>query len=193
MSHFYSMLMRMKYIKRWGLMKNLESENLCEHSLEVALIAHALAVIKNRRLGGSVNADHAMAVALFHDTTEILTGDLPTPIKYYNPEISSVYKQIESVASNQLLCLLPDDLKPDFEDVYFCRDDEILAIVKAADKLSALIKCMNELSLGNREFAAAEKSTRKAIKEMHLKEADIFLSEFIPSFAESLDDMTIKH
>ena len=191
-SHFYSMISRMKYIKRWGLMRNTREESLYEHSLEVAFIAHALALINNRRLGGSINADRAAVVAMFHDTTEILTGDLPTPIKYYSPEISSVYKQIESVAGEQLQELLPEDLKPDFSEIYECNDEEILAIVKAADKISALIKRIDEISLGNREFSAAEKATRKAIKNLKLREADIFLEEFLPSFSLPIDNMTIK-
>lgn len=191
-SHFYSMIMRMKYIKRWGLMRNTEEENLCEHSLEVALIAHALAIIKNRRLGGNVDADRAAVVALFHDTTEILTGDLPTPIKYYSPEISSVYKHIEAVAGEQLIDLLPEDMQKDYSDIYSCEDEEINKIVKTADKISALIKCINELSLGNREFSAAEKATRKSIKDMRLKEADIFLEEFLPSFSLPIDNMTLS-
>ncbi len=192
MSHFYSMIMRMKYIKRWGLMRNTHEENLSEHSLEVALIAHALAVIGNRRFGKNINPDRAAVIGMFHDTTEILTGDLPTPIKYYNPEISEAYKKIESVAGEQLIDLLPEDMRGDFADIYSCDDKEILKIVKAADKISALIKCQNELSLGNREFAAAEKATIKSIKAMKLPEADVFLSEFLPSFSQSLDNMTIK-
>ena len=192
MSHFYSMIMRMKYIKRWGLMRNTHEENLSEHSLEVALIAHALAVIGNRRFGKNVNPDRAAVIGMFHDTTEILTGDLPTPIKYYNPEISEAYKKIESVAGEQLIDLLPEDMREDFADIYSCEDQEVLKTVKAADKISALIKCQNELSLGNREFAAAEKSTLKSIKAMKLPEADVFLSEFLPSFSQSLDNMTIK-
>ena len=191
-SHFYSMIMRMKYIKRWALMRNTEEENLCEHSLEVAFIAHALAIIKNHRLGGYVNADRAAVVAMFHDTTEILTGDLPTPIKYYSPEINSVYKKIESVAGEQLIDLLPEDLREDFTDIYECRDEEILKIVKAADKLSALIKCINEVSLGNREFSAALESTKKVIADLHLPEADIFVEEFLPSFTLPIDNMTIR-
>ena len=191
-SHFYSMITRMKYIKRWGLMRNTKEETLYEHSLEVAFIAHALALIKNRRLGGAVVADRAAVVAMFHDTTEILTGDLPTPIKYYSPEISSVYKGIEAVAEKQLQELLPQDLREDFAEIYSCPEPEILAIVKAADKISALIKCIDELSLGNREFSAAENATRKAIKDMKLKEADIFLEEFLPSFSLPIDNMTIK-
>lgn len=191
MSHFYSMISRMKHIKRWGLMRNTQSENLSEHSLEVAFIAHALCVIKNRRLGGSVDADRAAVVAMFHDTTEILTGDLPTPIKYYSEEISSAYKQIESLAGKQLTTLLPDDLRDDFMPIFECDDEEICKIVKAADKISALIKCVSELSSGNREFSSAEKSTRKAIKAMKLKEADIFIDEFLPSFSLPIDNMTL--
>lgn len=191
MSHFYSMISRMKHIKRWGLMRNTQSENLSEHSLEVAFIAHALCVIKNRRLGGNVDADRAAVVAMFHDTTEILTGDLPTPIKYYSEEISSAYKQIEALAGKQLTTLLPDDLRDEFLPIFECDDEEICKIVKAADKISALIKCVSELSSGNREFSSAEKSTRKAIKAMKLKEADIFIDEFLPSFSLPIDNMTL--
>lgn len=191
MSHFYSMISRMKHIKRWGLMRNTQSENLSEHSLEVAFIAHALCVIKNKRLGGSVDADRAAVVAMFHDTTEIITGDLPTPIKYYSEEISSAYKQIEALAGKQLTALLPDDLRDDFLPIFECDDEEICKIVKAADKISALIKCVSELSSGNREFSSAEKSTRKAIKAMKLKEADIFIDEFLPSFSLPIDNMTL--
>ncbi len=192
MSHFYSMISRMKHIKRWGLMRNTQEENLSEHSLEVAFIAHALCVIKNNRLGGKVNADRAAVVAMFHDTTEILTGDLPTPIKYYSPEISAAYKHIEEVAGGQLTRLLPDYMQSDFAEIYGCNDDETLKIVKAADKISALIKCVCELSAGNKEFSAAEKATRKAIKAMKLPEADIFLDEFLPSFSLPIDNMTIE-
>lgn len=191
-SHFYSMLSRMKYIERWALMRNTQKENLSEHSLETAFIAHALAVIKNRRLSGNVNAEKVALIALFHDTTEILTGDLPTPIKYYSDDIRDVYKKIETVAGQQLIELLPEDLRSDFYDIYNCEDEEILQIIKAADKISALIKCICEKNAGNKEFLAAEKSTRAAIKRMKLKEADIFLSEFMESFTEPLDNITLK-
>ncbi len=191
-SHFYSMLSRMKYIERWGLMRNTRRETLSEHSLEVAFIAHALCVIKNRRLGGNVDADRAAVVAMFHDTTEILTGDLPTPIKYYSEEIKNVYKGIEQVAGEKLCELLPPDLKDDFSDIYNPQDEEIIKIVKAADKFSALIKCITELSAGNNEFSAAEKSTRYAISEMNLPEADIFAEEFLPSFSLPLDNLTLE-
>lgn len=192
MSHFYSMISRMKYIERWGLMRNTQKETLSDHTLEVAFIAHALAVIKNRRLGGQVDAERAAVVALFHDTSEILTGDLPTPIKYYSEEIKSAYKQIEDIAGRQLCSLLPEDLKPEFDGIFSCEDEEILGIVKAADKISALIKCITEISAGNRDFIQAEKSTRKAIKNMHLPEADIFMKEFLESFTLPLDNLTLN-
>ena len=191
-SHFYSMLSRMKYIERWALMRNTQKENLSEHSLETAFIAHALAVIKNRRLGGNVNAERVALIAMFHDTTEILTGDLPTPIKYYSDDIRNVYKKIETVAGNQLTELLPEDLREDFINIYNCNDEEINKIIKAADKISALIKCVCEKNAGNNEFLAAEKATRASIEGMRLPEADIFLAEFIESFTQPLDSITLK-
>ena len=191
-SHFFAMLSRMKYIERWGLMRNTERENLCEHSLEVAIIAYALCVIKNRRLSGNVDADRAAVVALFHDTSEILTGDLPTPIKYYSEDIKRVYKDIEASAGRQLCSMLPEDLRPDFDSIFTPGDGEIEKIVKAADKISALIKCRKELAAGNREFQFAEESTTRAIAEMALPEADIFIEEFLESYTLPLDDMTLK-
>lgn len=191
-SHFYSMLSRMKYIERWALMRNTQKENLSEHSLETAFIAHALAVIKNRRLGGNVNAERVALIAMFHDTTEILTGDLPTPIKYYSDDIRNVYKKIETVAGTQLTELLPEDLREDFINIYNCNDEEINKIIKAADKISALIKCVCEKNAGNNEFLAAEKATRTSIEGMRLPEADIFLAEFMESFTQPLDSITLK-
>ena len=185
--HFYAMLSRMKNIYRWGLMRNTKTENLSEHSLEVALIAHALAIIKNRRFGGKCDPNFVATAALFHDTSEIITGDLPTPIKYYNEEIRSAYKQIESVADEQLLSLLPEDMREDFLPLY-SPDDDTRKLIKAADKLSALIKCTEELSMGNREFSAAEKATRRAIDDMACEEARVFLEEFIESFSLPLDE-----
>ncbi len=187
-SHFYAMLSRMKNIYRWGLMRNTRQENLSEHSLEVAFIAHALAVIRNRRLGGSVDAERVAVAAMFHDTSEIITGDMPTPIKYYNADIKSVYKDIENVAQDKLLSLLPEDLRDDYTALYKPGEEE-KRIIKAADKISALIKCIEETSSGNREFEAAKDSTLKAIKEMALPEADIFLDEFIVSFYLPIDEM----
>ena len=187
-NHFYAMLSRMKNIYRWGLMRNTKSENLSEHSLEVAIIAHALAIIDNEKFGGSNDADFTAVVAMFHDTTEIITGDMPTPIKYYNPQIKSVYKEIEGVAADRLLDMLPDYMRPYYEPIYKCTDEKVLKTVKAADKISAYIKCVEELKMGNTEFRVAAKSTSDAIKDMHFPAADVFMEEFIPSFALSLDE-----
>ncbi len=187
-SHFYAMLSRMKNIYRWGLMRNTRPENLSEHSLEVAFIAHALAVITNRRLGGNVDEKAVALYAMFHDTSEIITGDMPTPIKYYNADIKTAYKNIESVAEERLLSLLPEDLREDFVPL-FNPDGEDKKIIKAADKISALIKCIEETVSGNREFEAARESTLKAIKEMRCDAADIFLDEFIESFYLPIDDI----
>ena len=188
-SHFYAMLSRMKNIYRWGLMRNTRQENLSEHSLEVAFIAHALALIRNTRFGGNVDANLCFVAAAFHDTSEIITGDLPTPIKYYNPEIKTVYKDIEQVAQNRLLGMLPDDLRGEITPLY-APSDEIRQFIKAADKLSALIKCIEEKNSGNREFSSAEQATRRAIDEMQLPEAQVFLNEFMNSFALTLDECT---
>ncbi|MBR5473268.1 MAG: 5'-deoxynucleotidase [Clostridia bacterium] len=187
-SHFYAMMSRMKNIERWGLMRNTRPENLSEHTLEVAFIAHALAVIRNRRFGGNVDANAVAVAAMFHDTSEIITGDMPTPIKYYNTNIKNVYKEIESIAEERLISLLPEDLQDDFNPIYN-PDDEVKSLVKAADKISALIKCIEEKNSGNQEFRSAEKSTLTAIKELNLPEADMFLEEFINSFSLTLDEL----
>lgn len=186
-NNFYAVMSRMKNIYRWGLMRNTRRENLSEHSFEVAQIAHALAIINNKRLGGKVDPNFTAVAAMYHDSSEIITGDMPTPIKYYNNEIKSAYKQIEAVAEVQLRELLPDDFKQEFSEIYSPNDDT-KRLIKAADKISALIKCTEELNMGNREFAVAEKSTLKAIKEMNCPEANIFLEEFIPGFSLSLDE-----
>lgn len=187
-NHFYAMLSRMKNIYRWGLMRNSKTENLSEHSLETAYVAHALAIIKNKRFGGNVNPEKAAVAAMFHDTSEIITGDMPTPVKYYNSQIKNVYKEIEANAQNTLISMLPDYMQEDINKIYNCDDDEICRIVKAADKISAYIKCVEELNMGNREFAVAEKSVKKAIEELSLPEADVFMEEFIESFSLSLDE-----
>ena len=190
-SHFYAMLSRMRYINRWGLMNNTRCENLSEHSLDVAVIAHCLVLIHNKRFGGNLNAERAALLALFHDATEIITGDMPTPVKYFNPEIKNAYKEIETTAGNRLVSMLPDDFKDDMDKIIKMNgagDDELKKYVKAADKLSALIKCIEELNMGNREFAVAEKTLRAAIEDLKCPEADIFLKEFIPSFGLSLDE-----
>lgn len=187
-SHFYAMMSRMKNIHRWGLMRNTRLENLSEHSLEVAFIAHALAIIRNRRFGGNVDANAVAVVAMFHDTSEIITGDMPTPIKYYNANIKNVYKEIEGNAEQRLISLLPQDLRDDFAPVYN-PNNEVEQLVKAADKISALIKCIEEKNSGNQEFVSAEKSTIESIKAMNLPEANMFLDEFMDSFSLTLDEL----
>lgn len=191
-SKFFAIISRMKYINRWSLMRNTVSENISEHSLDVAFIAHLLAVLRNIRFGGNVNPERAAVLAMFHDTTEILTGDLPTPIKYYNKDIKSVYSEIEDNASRQLLSYLPDDIREVYQPL-LCRDEnesELWELVKAADKISALIKCVEEKQMGNKDFSDAENATLKAIKSMKIKEADIFLDEFMPSYGLTLDEQT---
>lgn len=168
-------------------MRNTHSENLSEHSLEVAQIAHALAIINRKRFGGNAEPNFVAAVAMYHDTSEIITGDMPTPIKYYNDEIKNAYKKIESVATDELMQMLPDDFKDEFEKIY-SPDEQTLRLVKAADKFSALIKCTQELNMGNREFAVAKEATYKALKAMNMPEVEVFLEEFIPSFSLSLDE-----
>lgn len=185
--HFYAMLSRMKNIYRWGLMRNTRRESLSEHSLEVAFVAHALAVIRKNRFGGFVDPNYVAVAAMFHDTGEIITGDMPTPIKYYSDELRNAYKQIEGVACDRLMCMLPEDFRMDFEQLYH-PDSETVRLIKAADKISALIKCTEELNMGNREFSEAAASTKKAIKLMNLPEADIFLDEFMESFSLTLDE-----
>lgn len=191
-SKFFAIISRMKYINRWSLMRNTVTENISEHSLDVAFIAHLLAVLRNKRFGGNVNPERAAVLAMYHDTTEILTGDLPTPIKYYNKDIKSVYSDIEDNASRQLLCYLPDDIREVYEPL-LRRDEnesELWELVKAADKISALIKCVEEKQMGNSDFTDAENATLEAIKAMKIKEADVFLDEFMPSYGLTLDKQT---
>lgn len=191
MSHFYAILSRMKYINRWGLMRNTQNESICEHSLEVAILAHALAVIHNRRFGGSVNADRAATLAIFHDAPEIITGDLPTPVKYHNPSIQRAYQEVEKIAQDKLLTMVPEDLQADYQSLLHQEDEkdgQLLLFVKAADKLSALIKCMEERKMGNAEFARAEQTIRKTVMAMDMPEVHCFLAEFLPSYELTLDE-----
>ena len=190
-SHFYAMISRMRYINRWGLMNNTRYENLSEHSLDVAMIAHCLVLIHNKRFGGSLNAERAALLALFHDATEIITGDMPTPVKYFNPEIKNAYKEIEANAGDKLVSMLPDDFKEDFEGIIKLsgeNDAELKPFVKAADKFSALIKCIDEMRMGNDEFRKAKESTENAIHAMNMPECEVFEREFLPSFYLSLDE-----
>ena len=190
--HYFAMLSRMKHIARWGLMRNIREENLSEHSLETAFIAHALCKINNLRFGGNLDADRAAVLAMFHDTTEIITGDLPTPIKYKNEQIKSVYKEIENSAAEKLLELLPEDLREEYAGIYNNDDPELSLILRAADKISALIKCIEESRMGNDEFRVAEKSCQKAIEELNCKEANVFVEEFLESYRLTLDEMSGK-
>ena len=187
--NFFALISRMKYIDRWALMRNSREENLCEHCLEVSMIAHALAVIGNVRYGKSLNAERAALIGLYHDASEIITGDMPTPIKYYAPEIRDAYKKVEAVACGRLLAMLPDELRPDYDDVLDCADGEVLELVKAADKLSAYIKCVEELKAGNAEFRRAAEQTRAALDAMHLPELDYFMEHCAESFSMTLDEL----
>ena len=191
-SHFFAYIARMRYITRWALMRNTFSENIQEHSHMVAVLAHALAVLRNRVYGGSVDAGQVALVALYHDASEIITGDMPTPIKYYAPEIRDAYKKVEAVACDKLLTMLPDELKMDYREVLACTDPEILTLVKAADKLSAYIKCVEELKAGNAEFRRAAEQTRAALDAMALPELDYFMEHCMESFSMTLDELEEK-
>lgn len=186
---FFAMMARLKWIDRWALMRNSEEENLAEHSLDVAMLSHALCVIGNERLGKNLDAEHAAVMGMYHDVSEIITGDLPTPVKYRNPEIKKAYKEIEKDANRSLLELLPDDMRDEFKTVFFPSPEYEYEkkLVKCADKLSAYIKCIEEKKAGNDEFADAEHQSLKAIKEMSLPEGEIFLEEFLPAYSKTLD------
>lgn len=186
---FFAMLSRMKNIRRWALMRNTRSENICEHSHEVAVVAHALALLTNRHYGGQVDPNRCVMLAVYHDVPEILTGDMPTPVKYYNPAIREAYRQVEVSACDKLLEMLPQDLREDYALLLLSEEDsEEHRIVKAADKISALIKCIEEVSQGNREFASARRATEQAIRDMHLPAADEFLERYLPAYELPLDD-----
>ena len=190
-NNFFAMISRLKWIDRWALMKNATNENLSEHSLEVAMIAHALCVIGNRRLGKNLNGERAALIGMYHDATEIITGDMPTPVKYYNDEIRHVYKDIEKEAQRRLISLLPDDMKDEYDSI-FSPGEELSyekRLVKGADKLSAYIKCIEEEKAGNREFLSAEESTLRSLRKMELPEVDIFIEECIPGYRKTLDEL----
>lgn len=196
MSHFFAVVSRMKYINRWGLMRNAREENLCEHSLETAMIAHALAVIGNKRLHKDLDPQRIALLAMYHDATEILTGDLPTPVKYHSPQIRKAYREVETLAGERLLTLLPEDLREEYGSLLEFsgeRDAEYRIYVKAADKISAIIKCLEEKKSGNREFAGAERSLRATLESLDLEEARIFVEEFLPSYELNLDEQEIQN
>jgi len=186
---FYALISRMRYIQRWGLMRNTFQENVQEHSHMVAVLAHALAMIGRDVLGLPDDPDKCASAALLHDASEILTGDLPTPIKYYNPDIRSAYKQVEKVSASKLLDMLPPELRAGYEPLLLESDPAVRRIVKAADKLSAHIKCIEEMKAGNLEFESAARQTKHALLDMHLPELDWFLDNCLDSFALNLDQL----
>jgi 5'-deoxynucleotidase len=188
--NFYAMLSRMRYINRWGLMRNTIQENIAEHSLDTAMIAHGLAVIGNTYFGKKLNPERIAVLAMFHDTTEIITGDMPTPIKYFAPEIKNAYKDIEKYAGHQLVSTLPEEMRKNYEKIIVGDEEEKenWRYVKAADKLSALIKCVEELEMGNEEFSKAKISTEEAVRNLHCEEADYFLAHFLPAYSQTLDE-----
>lgn len=189
-NNFFAMLSRMKYINRWGLMRNTISENIAEHSLDTAIIAHSLAIIGNVYFNKQIDAQRVAVLAMFHDTTEIITGDLPTPVKYFAPEIREAYKKVEKTATNQLINSLPKELKAEYTDILQVneKEKELWRYVKAADKISALIKCVEEKRMGNQDFERAEASTMQHIHEMKMEEAEYFVENFLPAYSLTLDE-----
>ncbi len=197
MNHtFFATISRMKYIERWSLMRNSRPENLSEHAMEVAMIAHALCTIGNVRYKRELNADRAALIGLYHDASEIITGDMPTPVKYYNEELRAAYKEVEHIAEKRLLSRLPDDLRPTYEAVFQAKEpgeeEYMRRLVKAADKLSAYIKCMEEEMAGNTEFRKAKESTENALTHLakDLPEVRDFIEEFLPSYGKTLDELS---
>ena len=189
-NEFYALLGRMRYITRWGLMRNTFSENIQEHSHQVAVLSHALALIRRDiLLLEGPDPDRCAVAALYHDASEILTGDLPTPIKYYNPEIKSAYKQVEQIAGERLLSMLPQALRDSYAPLVLEEDEEITRVVKAADKLSAYIKCVEEQKAGNTEFDSAAKQTMHAMREMKMPELEWFLDNCLEPFSLNLDQL----
>ncbi len=189
--HFFALLSRLKYIDRWALMRSSQPENLAEHSLEVAMIAHALCVLGNERHGKSLNAERAALMGMYHDASEIITGDMPTPVKYFNADIRLAYAEVEKAAESRLLATLPSDMLPVYQDVLGHGDDYLHRLVKAADKISAYIKCVDESHAGNEEFRCAAASTRETLSRMaeEMPEVDDFMREFLPSYGRTLDEL----
>lgn len=191
-NHFFAMFSRMKHIGRWALMRNTHKENISEHSLEVASVAHALAVIHNKRFGGNANAERAAVLGVYHDTPEIITGDMPTPVKYYSEQAREAYQEIEDNACNTLLEMLPEDMREEYSPFFIHQEQDQLLwrFVKAADKICALTKCIEEAKAGNTEFESAARSTREIIAKMNMPEAECFMEDFLESYGLTLDEMT---
>ena len=190
-SHFYAYLAKMRFIRRWGIMRNTCPENIQEHSLQVAMVAHALALIGNRFCGGALNPERVALLAVYHEVSEVITGDLASPIKYFNPEIKTAYGRLEQIAGQKLCDMLPVELRPDYHPLLFPQADEARAwaLVKAADKICAYLKCREELKAGNQEFARAEKAVARLIDNYDLPEVKYFMERFAPSFSLTLDEL----
>jgi 5'-deoxynucleotidase len=190
-SHYFAYLARMKFIQRWGLMRNTRVENIQEHSLQVAMVAHALAIIENTFFGGSVDPQRTALLAVYHDAEEVITGDLPTPIKYFNPKVREAVDGLEEVAKRRLVGMLPPALTKHYEALYFEQreDADAWRMVKLADKLCAYLKCLEEAKAGNHEFVRAEESIRAALEGLREPAVDYFLETFVPSFRLTLDEL----
>lgn len=190
-SHFFAYISRLRLIQRWGLMYNVHPENVQEHTTQVSFIAHLLAVIKNRVFEGNVDPSRTALLAMYHDTSEVITGDLPTPIKYFSPQIKKAYKEIEQVANVRLFQFLPEELKGAFTSIFFPAEDDRQhwELVKAADKISAYLKCVEELKAGNQEFAKAGEVLHKTIQELEMPEVKYFMEIFLPSMELTLDEL----
>lgn len=190
MHHFFAYLSRLKYINRWNLMRNVRPENVMEHTCEVAMIAHALVVIQNTRYGDKLDPQHAAVLALFHEASEVITGDLVTPVKYYNPQITSAFKQIEAIAQEKVCDMLPEDLHDGYHNVIAKGEsDPEWPYVKAADRISAYLKCIQELKNGNLEFQMASESILKSIQQLPMEAVSDFMRDFVPSYALALDEL----
>ncbi len=195
--NFFAAVARMKYIDRWALMRNSREENLCEHSMEVAMLAHALCKIGNQYFGKQLDANKAAVIGLYHDASEIITGDMPTPVKYYSETIKSAYKEVERIAENTLLDKLPPELRGEFAQIFWEEEPSgedlyVRRLVKAADKLSALIKCLNEEKAGNGEFRTAKETIMKAVDQLcqELPEVNLFKEQFLPAYGQTLDELS---
>ena len=187
--HFFAYVSRLRYIRRWGLMRSVMPENDAEHSLQVAMIAHAIAIIGRDTYGRDVNPEHVLALGVYHDVSEVITGDMPTPVKYQTDELRKSYKDVERMANERLLSMLPEELRAAYVPYLSVPEDYDRQVVKAADSISAYLKCLEEKRAGNREFDAAGESLRSSLAEIALPEVQDFIREFIPSFELSLDEL----
>ncbi len=190
-SSFFAMLSRMKYINRWALMRNSYPENISEHSLEVGMIAHVLALISNKKYNNNLNAEKAALIGMYHDCTEIITGDMPTPIKYYNKETVEAYKYVEEQAARDLIDMLPDYLQEEYTGIFFPQEGEeyLWKLVKAADRISAYVKCIEEEKAGNREFSSAKSAVYAKLTEMDIPEVRVFIRDFVEAYKKTLDEL----